>query len=97
MDGESQLPVSGGNAARVLRLTTLGSDGSLQVVEMPVIAIADAAGRVLTPLTDETLQAMLLELRAVRLGIQALLNAGQDVHDDLLELATTPFDVSNED
>jgi hypothetical protein len=96
VDGESKLPISNGNAVRVLRVTTL-VDGAPLTVEMPVIALADANGKLLTPLTDDTLQAMLLELRAIRIGTQALMNAGQDVQDDLLELATSTLDVTYED
>jgi hypothetical protein len=93
MDGEAKLPMSNGNAVRVLRVTTL-VDGAPLTVEMPVIALADANGKLL-PLTDERRsQAMLLELRAIRMGIQALLERRrQAAQDDLLELATSTLDI----
>jgi hypothetical protein len=78
----------------VLRVTTLGPDGAPLSVEMPVIALADANGQLL-PLADNVDRAMLQELRAIRLGIQQLLDAGDPsaAENDLLDLATSTLDI----
>ena len=93
MDGEAKLPVSNGNAVRVLRVTTL-VDGVATAVEMPVIAVADANGQLLQ-IAENIDRSMLLELRAIRMGIQQLLDAGDPspADNDLLDLATSTLDI----
>jgi hypothetical protein len=60
-------PDSTGKKVRVLEITALDSDGSVQTVEMQVIAIADRRGQLLgLSSTEGLLQGILDKLEEIR-------------------------------
>ena len=83
------LPNAGGPQVRLLQVTTLVGNVPTTVL-MQVIQVSDEYGNPLS-ITEknDTQTLMLLELRAIRLGIQVLIGTGipGQEEDDLIELA----------
>jgi hypothetical protein len=82
-------PDSTGKYVRNLTLQVLGDDGNFRTVNVEVISAMDEFGnRLLWNDEYDWRQQMLDELRAIRLGIQALFNAGAvEQSEDFLENA----------